>query len=303
MTDAAAKTCFIAMPVRTTPEQAELYDDDQHWNHVLEHLFVPAVEQAGFEAWRPIAEGSDLIHARIVQQLIRADLVLVDMSHNNPNVFFELGVRTSVNKPVALVRCDTATPIPFDVSGINTHTYEPILKPWNHKTQVAALAKHLGMAAETSSGTNTMWQQFGMQLTATEPTTGASKEEALLEVIRREISQLSHVINVHPPAADSPRVTKMSDAEGSVLAVDQARRTRSQRQKALMQATERIAKIAAERDIRVTIEVTDDREVVVRIVEPQPSDESVSVFVDRVHSTFAERELLHDYELSFVRVV
>lgn len=51
-------------------------------------------------------------------------MVLCDMSQNNPNVFFELGVRTSVNKPVALVRCDEDSPIPFDVSGVNTHTYD-----------------------------------------------------------------------------------------------------------------------------------------------------------------------------------
>ncbi|MFJ9317242.1 hypothetical protein ACIRN4_23855 [Pimelobacter simplex] len=215
MTDAPAKSCFIAMPVRTTKEQAELYGDSEHWLHVLEHLFVPAVEAAGFEALRPIAEGSEMIHAEIIRQLVRADMVLGDMSHNNPNVFFELGVRTSVNKPMALVRCDATAPIPFDVSGVNAHTYEPMLKPWNRDEQVAKLAEHLRRAEATSGAGNTMWTQFGMQLTATEPSAAGSKEEAMLELLSgqvqnltREFSQLRHPSRSQRPlrlADPSPR--------------------------------------------------------------------------------------------------
>ncbi|MBU2696211.1 nucleoside 2-deoxyribosyltransferase [Pimelobacter sp. 30-1] len=223
MTDASAKSCFIAMPVRTTKEQAELYGDSEHWLHVLEHLFVPAVEEAGFEAWRPIAQGSEMIHAEIVRQLARADMVLGDMSHNNPNVFFELGVRTSVNKPMALVRCDAKAPIPFDVSGVNAYTYEPMLKPWNRDDQVAKLAEHLRRAEATSGAGNTMWTQFGMELTATEPSAAGSKEEAMLEVLSgqvqnltREFSQLRHSSRSQRPRRPDDEVLRDFEGQGGV---------------------------------------------------------------------------------------
>jgi len=40
-------SCFIIMPITTTADQAELYNDQQHFEHVLNHLMIPAVKQAG----------------------------------------------------------------------------------------------------------------------------------------------------------------------------------------------------------------------------------------------------------------
>lgn len=100
------------------------------------------------------------------------------------------------------MRCDAATPIPFEVSGINTHTHEPLLKPSNHDTQVAALAEHLIKAEETSGGKNTMCQQFGMQLTATEPSGGTvSKELAMLEVLSQQVAEPARVEQLHGGSA------------------------------------------------------------------------------------------------------
>lgn len=189
------QTCFIAMPVRTTPQQAARYGDDDHWSHVMESLFVPAVEAAGYEPWRPVARGSHLIHAEIVRQLEQADMVLCDMSEANPNVFFELGVRTSVNKPVALVRCDADAPIPFDVNGINTHTYDPSLKAWRVGAEIEALTAHLLDAESSCAGTNPMWSRFGMVLKAQEPTATGTREEALLEVLAQRVDELAHGLN------------------------------------------------------------------------------------------------------------
>jgi len=41
-------TCFIAMPITTTDEVARRYNDADHWTHVMEELFIPAIEAAGF---------------------------------------------------------------------------------------------------------------------------------------------------------------------------------------------------------------------------------------------------------------
>lgn len=188
--DAPIKTCFIAMPVSTSNDHAEKFGDKNHWKHVLETLFVPAVEKAGFQALLPTAQGSHMIHAQIVQHLSQADMVLVDISHNNPNVFFELGVRTSVNKPIALVRCDASVSIPFDVNGINTHAYDPALKAWHIDQEIEAVAEHLRQADRSCAGENPMWRQFGMQLKATEPTVGGSKEEAQLALLTRQVGEL-----------------------------------------------------------------------------------------------------------------
>ena len=93
-------SCFIIMPITVPESMAEIYRDGaDHFKHVLDTLFIPAVEQAGFKAVKPTAKGDELIHGRIVKRLETAELVLCDMSTLNPNVFFEFGIRTSLNKP------------------------------------------------------------------------------------------------------------------------------------------------------------------------------------------------------------
>lgn len=84
------------MPITTPPELLAIYANDRdHFPHVLKHLFAPAIEKAQYEVIPPAAKGSDLIHAEIIKHLETADLVLCDMSTLNPNVFFELGIRTA----------------------------------------------------------------------------------------------------------------------------------------------------------------------------------------------------------------
>jgi hypothetical protein len=113
-------TCVIAMPLTTPIEAIPVYGGDgDHFRHVLEHLFAPACEKAGYRPVRPSTRGAQLIHAEIVKHLEQSDLVLYDHSGHNPNVFFELGIRTALDRPVALVRDEKSEQLAFDTSILN----------------------------------------------------------------------------------------------------------------------------------------------------------------------------------------
>ena len=46
-------TCFVIMPITTPHESMQLYGGDHdHFEHVLDHLFAPAIELANFELVR-----------------------------------------------------------------------------------------------------------------------------------------------------------------------------------------------------------------------------------------------------------
>lgn len=49
-------------------------------------------------------QGSDVIQRTIVNELLNADLVVVDLTEHNPNVLFELGMRLHSKLPTGLVR-------------------------------------------------------------------------------------------------------------------------------------------------------------------------------------------------------
>ena len=70
------KTCFIIMPITTPPDMDNIYSGgNDHFTHVLNEIFIPAIKDANLEPIRPIAKGADIIKARIINQKIRRDVM------------------------------------------------------------------------------------------------------------------------------------------------------------------------------------------------------------------------------------
>jgi hypothetical protein len=181
--------CFIIMPLTTPPERLADYDNDpDHFFHVQEHLFVPAIEKAGFEAIPPAAQGSDFIHAGIISNLEQSDLVLCDMSTLNANVFFELGIRTALNLSTCMVRDSHPAPVPFDVGITNCHTYNASLQPWIVKDELPKLAAHVKKAAD-GGPTNSLWRRLGLTQRASPPVE-ENPVEAKIDLVLRQLASL-----------------------------------------------------------------------------------------------------------------
>ncbi len=156
-------TCFIIMPITVPPAQIPAcYPDSTHFRNILEHLFVPAVTAAGYEPIQPITKGGEIIIAEIIHHLARADMVLCDISCHNPNVFYELGIRTALDKPVAMVRDTSTAKIPFDTAAINIEEYPCDLRPWNVATSRDRIASHIKDSANKAGGRNAAWRYFGV---------------------------------------------------------------------------------------------------------------------------------------------
>lgn len=161
------KKCFIIMPI-TTPKSLipEYHGGENHFTYVLNQIFIPAIEKANLESILPTVKGSDVIHGEIIKNIETADLVLCDMSSLNPNVFFEFGIRTSLNKPVALVVDDMTAEIPFDTSIIHYHTYRSALQNWTHEKDIDLLSNHIKESIKKSKGENSLWKYFGLKSSA-----------------------------------------------------------------------------------------------------------------------------------------
>lgn len=182
--------CFIIMPITTPAQLLSLYGNDtEHFVHVLEHLITPAVRQIGYDAIQPIAAGADIIHAEVIKQLETADLVLCDISTLNPNVFFELGIRTAVDKPVAIIKDMLTDTVPFDTSIINYHTYDHKLVPWTLQSEIQALSNHIQQSVNRSENRNTLWKYFGLSSRAELKLVGTSLE-AKVDLILAQMNAL-----------------------------------------------------------------------------------------------------------------
>jgi hypothetical protein len=175
--------CFIIMPISTPGHLLETYEGDiDHFDRVLKNLFVPAVKSAGFDAIPPSSKGSAVIHGDIISRLQTADMVLCDISTLNANVFFELGIRTALHRPVALVKDDVTESYPFDTSPIQAEPYSSAMKYWEVSQEMPKLAKHIQACAKQSKGKNTLWSYFGLSETAKAPDPDSPVEQLRLEV-------------------------------------------------------------------------------------------------------------------------
>lgn len=89
--------------------------EQREWaDTVFEHVIIPALENRyKLERADRIAE-SGMISHQIIERLVKAELVIADLSYSNPNVFYELVIRHASKKPVVHLM-DAKQSIPFDV--------------------------------------------------------------------------------------------------------------------------------------------------------------------------------------------
>ncbi|MCC3374137.1 hypothetical protein [Cohnella sp. REN36] len=105
------KICFVICPIG---EDSSI--ERKHSDLLLKHLIEPVLDTFGFKVIRADKiEKSGLITQQIFENLVKAHLCIADLSFNNPNVFYELGVRHMSQLPtIQVIR--KGDKIPFDVS-------------------------------------------------------------------------------------------------------------------------------------------------------------------------------------------
>lgn len=112
------KRCFVMMPF----SDPKGYNKG-HFFKVYEQIIKPAIENAGYIAYRVDENSvSDLITTKIFQAIVDCDMAICDLSSRNPNVLYELGIRHAFDKPVVLISDDKTERI-FDIQGLSTITY------------------------------------------------------------------------------------------------------------------------------------------------------------------------------------
>lgn len=258
-------TCFVAMPITTAPELIALYaNDENRFAHVLDHLFSPAVSKSGYDIIRPATTGADVIHATIIRNLEEADLVLCDISQHNPNVFFELGIRTALDRPVVLVKDDKTEKLPFDTSIINTYTYNAALNPWSLENQIVGISEHISASVVTAGGKNALWRYFGLTQRAEVPARSDDPTGAKIDLILDEIKSLRRYGEELTPSSVTSDEQVLSNFMREALASSgyPSGQKVGRFPRRFQPLLKDLAEIAARIDARVRVVVLEDAEIV-----------------------------------------
>src|SRR3989440_1979079 len=86
------------------------------FTRVYGELIKPALEGAGFEVFRADEEmrAGDIV-TDMFQELLVADLVVADLTIDNPNVWYELGVRHALRARGVVIVCGGTVTTAFDL--------------------------------------------------------------------------------------------------------------------------------------------------------------------------------------------
>ena len=115
--------CFVIMPFRGW--------SDSYYSEI----YIPAINNAGLTPRR----ADDIFRPGIIVKDIweltkTAEIILADLSGQNPNVFYELGLAHAIAKPVILIT-ESIDDVPFDLQSLRIINYNKNKSNWGEILQ------------------------------------------------------------------------------------------------------------------------------------------------------------------------
>lgn len=116
-------TCFVVMGFgkKTDFETGRVLDLDKSYKNMIK----PAVEATGLQCIR----ADEIVHSGLIdvpmyEQLLKADVVVADLSTSNKNAFYELGIRHALRPfTTVIIAEDGIKTFPFDISHVAVRQY------------------------------------------------------------------------------------------------------------------------------------------------------------------------------------
>src|SRR5215471_4975823 len=145
----STRRAFVIMPFgeKKAPDGTAI-----DFDAVYQELFAPAIAAAGLMPHRADADrrgGS--IHLDMFQDLLLAEFVVADLTLDNPNVWYEIGVRHALRAGGAVLTYALRDRLPFDIAGQRMQRYtlkdgklDPALVETERKALAEAIEATLG---------------------------------------------------------------------------------------------------------------------------------------------------------------
>ena len=150
------KTCFVIIGFgpKTDFETGNVFDLDK----TFENLIKPAFDELDINCFRAKEiRHSGNIDVPMYEWILKADLVVADISTLNPNALYELGVRHALRPNSTIVISEDQTKYPFDLNHTLISKYEHLGKDIGvseakrFKTELKALVKEVLSTKKTDS--------------------------------------------------------------------------------------------------------------------------------------------------------
>lgn len=167
-----------------------------HWEDV-KYILMDAVSMGGFEC-RLVSDDDSVgvIQDRIVNNVYGSEIIVCDVSHKNPNVMFELGLRLAFDKAVVIVK-DDKTDYSFD-TGIIEHIEYPRdlrftkIEVFKRKLQDKVTSTYL---SSLEDGYSPFLKNFGQFRVSKIDNKDVTPSDYLIKEVSRLRTDISRVLN------------------------------------------------------------------------------------------------------------
>jgi hypothetical protein len=188
------ETCFVIQGFgkKTDFESGRSLDLDASYDVIKE-----AVTEAGLACCRADEiPHSGPVEKVLYEQLLRASLVIADLSTSNVNAFYELGVRYALRPRATIVVAEKKINFPFDINHIPIKTYEHLGSDLGHreakrfKGELKRLIREIMRQEDTDSPVFTFLPSLTPHVVRPEPTgLRRGAPVAPLSALKREAHQ------------------------------------------------------------------------------------------------------------------
>lgn len=213
MTD-SEKTCFVISPIGASGSDIRRRSDC-----CLRYIIKPAFEALGFSKVERIDETDEAgqITPNIIKRIHAADWCVADLSGQNANVFYEIGIRHAFQKPIIHMSSDVGS-IPFDNSHQNTIEYVHD-DPASHENCIERIKNQVEKAEQAPAHFST---PVSLALgTIALDNTGDSKDEIVSQLAERmssleaSVRQAQKILTKHLEPITPPRNALAAWASGT----------------------------------------------------------------------------------------
>jgi hypothetical protein len=121
---------------------------DPEFDKIFEKLIKPTLKEVGYGAQRAdsIANQQNILKD-VVRGIAEADLVVADLTSLNPNVFYELGISHTMQKPTVLIT-QSIEDVPFDLRSYRMIRYS---RDFSEAPKLSQALKDIGETARSGS--------------------------------------------------------------------------------------------------------------------------------------------------------
>lgn len=189
--------CFVIMPFGQKKE----IDFDK----VYEKILKPAIEKANMIPIREDEEISGgIIHKTMIEKIIFSDFVIADISIENANVFYELGIRHMASKNnTLLISCEDVKI--FDIRPIRYYKYNK-----ENEKEINYIAEKINSLYNENVNTSPVYDFFDFEF-------DRENYKKKIELFRYRSKQMSELENELLIAKAKKNIQKIEELEDKVI--------------------------------------------------------------------------------------